>query len=238
MEYQRKRSAGKINTAEENRVKQFLQNIQRVLQPVAIRNPFAEQLVLPGHIFKPRRTNAQYLAFIEAVTFYHQYQRTERMDEDTGEVYIETSLEDIAAANQLMKEVLLRKSDDLPGACRNYLEQVTAYLQEAGAATFTNLSISKALRIPLSSVKRNTLALLQAGYLHKLEEKGTRHFTYTIASSGDYKAMQTSIFDILDNTLQAIKASQQPNGSVPVQSANKPVKALKISTATSTVFTQ
>jgi hypothetical protein len=228
MDYQRKRSAGKINTAEENRVKQFLQNVQRILQPVTIRNPFAEQLVLPEHIFKPRRTNSQYLQFIEAVTFYHQYQRTERVDEDTGEVYIETTLEDIAAANQLMKEVLLRKSDDLTGACRNYLEQVTGYLQNTGGMTFTNLSISKALRIPLSTAKRHNFGLLQAGYLHKLEEKGTKHFTYILASSEDYKAIQSSIFDILDKTLQAIKACQQPTGSVMAQSTGGPVKRVRI----------
>jgi hypothetical protein len=105
MEYQRKKSAGKINMAEENRIKQFLRNVQKVLQPVTIRNPYAEVLQLPLSVLKPRRTNAHYLAFIEAITFYHQYQGAQRVDEDTGEVYIETSLEDIGAANQLMKEI-------------------------------------------------------------------------------------------------------------------------------------
>jgi hypothetical protein len=99
MEYQRKRSAGTIDKAAENKVKALLQNIQRVLQPREIRNPYAEHLQLPTGVFKPRRTNAHYLAFIEALTFYHQFQRTERVDEDTGEVFIETTLEDIAAAN-------------------------------------------------------------------------------------------------------------------------------------------
>ncbi len=109
MAYQRSKSAGRIDRVKENRIKQFLQNTQRILQPVPVRNPYAEQLQLPTDVFKPRRTNAHYLAFIEAITFYHQYQRTERVDEDTGEKYIETTLEDIAVANQLMKNVLLRK---------------------------------------------------------------------------------------------------------------------------------
>jgi hypothetical protein len=82
MAYQRSKSAGTIDRAIENKVKQLLQNTQRVLQPVHVRNPYAEQLQLPADVFKPRRTNAHYLAFIEAITFYHQFQRTERIDED------------------------------------------------------------------------------------------------------------------------------------------------------------
>ena len=84
MTYQRKRSAGTIDRVQESSIKQLLQNTQRVLQPIPVRNPYAEQLQLPAGVFKPRRTNAHYLAFIEAVTFYHQFQRVERIDEDTG----------------------------------------------------------------------------------------------------------------------------------------------------------
>ncbi|MDF2188428.1 hypothetical protein [Paraflavitalea sp. CAU 1676] len=61
MDYQRKMSAGKINTAVENQVKQFLQDVQRVLQSVAVRNPYAEDLQLPVSVFKPRRTNVAWL---------------------------------------------------------------------------------------------------------------------------------------------------------------------------------
>ncbi|WP_315814178.1 hypothetical protein [Paraflavitalea speifideaquila] len=67
MDYQREKSAGKINTAQENQVKQFLQDVQRVLRPVAVRNPYAEDIQLPVSVFKPRRTNAHYLVFIEVI---------------------------------------------------------------------------------------------------------------------------------------------------------------------------
>jgi hypothetical protein len=43
MAYQRSKSAGTIDRTMENKTKQLLQNMQRVLQPVQIRNPFAEQ---------------------------------------------------------------------------------------------------------------------------------------------------------------------------------------------------
>ncbi|MES1222372.1 MAG: hypothetical protein ABUT20_43160, partial [Bacteroidota bacterium] len=75
MSYQRKKSAGTVNSAEENQIRELLQNTQRLLMSVSVRNPYAEFLQIPAEVFKPRRTNAHYLQFIEAVTFYHQYQR-------------------------------------------------------------------------------------------------------------------------------------------------------------------
>jgi hypothetical protein len=154
MEYQRTVSAGQINRKEEQDIKQFLQNTQRILQPVRVRNPYAEQLKIPAEVFKPKRTNAHYLQFIEVVTFYHQYQRGQKTDKATGEVYIETTPEDIAEANKLMKEVLLRKADELSGACRNYFEQLKQYLQDNHISTFTNKEIRRGLRIPVSTVER------------------------------------------------------------------------------------
>jgi hypothetical protein len=64
MMYQRKRSAGNINTEEENSIKQLLQNTQRILQNITIKNPFAEMLKIPQEVFKPRRSNSHYLQFI------------------------------------------------------------------------------------------------------------------------------------------------------------------------------
>ena len=84
MEYQRKLSAGKINTDREHYIKELMRDIQTVLKPVAVRNPYAEQLKIPDYVFKPLRTNAHYLAFIETITFYHQYQRALKTDAKTG----------------------------------------------------------------------------------------------------------------------------------------------------------
>ncbi|MDR3711314.1 MAG: hypothetical protein P4L51_00740 [Puia sp.] len=217
MEYQRKKSAGKINSLEEGKSKLFLQHVQTMLQPISVRNPFAEALQLPATIFKPRRTNAHYLAFIEAITFYHQYQREQKVDEETGEMYIETTKEDIAAANELMKEILLRKSDDLTGACRNYLEQVSQYLAANELDSFSNLLISKVLRMPVSTVKRHNLALLTAGYLIRVNQDKTKSFHYTLVSQEDYRSLKTSISTLLDSILQTI-------GSPMAQSTNEPMK--------------
>ncbi|MEM9859849.1 MAG: hypothetical protein AAF843_21030, partial [Bacteroidota bacterium] len=143
MAYQRAESAGELDKQAEHQIREQLKNTQRVLQPVTVRNPYAHHLKIPKAVFKPRRTNAHYLAFIEAVTFYHQYQRESEADSQTGEVYINTTLEDIEIANDLLKEVLLRKSDQLNGATRKYFEKLkTLVSSENNKAdqvdTFTN----------------------------------------------------------------------------------------------------
>lgn len=79
-------------------------------------------------MFKQRRTNAHYLALIEVITFYKQFQREQKLDEATGEIFIETTIEDIEEANTLLKQIWLRKSDELNGATRSYFEQLKQHL--------------------------------------------------------------------------------------------------------------
>ena len=69
MDYQRRASAGKLDEGEQLKAAELLRNVQRVLKPVKVINPYAEFLELPESVFKPRRTNAHYLQFIEAITF-------------------------------------------------------------------------------------------------------------------------------------------------------------------------
>jgi adenylate kinase family enzyme len=63
MDYQRQLSAGKIDVHKQREIQEFLQNVQRVLNPIRIINPFAQKLILPESVFKPRRTNNHYLQF-------------------------------------------------------------------------------------------------------------------------------------------------------------------------------
>jgi hypothetical protein len=222
MHYQRKKSAGKIDFKEQVKVKQLLQNVQRVLQPITVRNPYAELLQMPPSVFKPRRTNAHYLAFIEAITFYHQLQREHKVDHHTGTVYFETTIEDIKEANRLMGDILLSKSDELPGACRNYFEQVKKYLQQEQKDRFTSKLISTALHIPVSTVKRHNLALQQAGYLTKtLGEDDSKSFVYALIDHLEYQQLKDTITGVLDNMLKQVEAHP---GSPLAQVPSEPVK--------------
>ena len=223
MEYQRLLSAGKINTEAQEQIKKLMQNTQRILQNIKIVNPYAPQLELPKEVFKPRRTNKHYIDFIEAVTFYHQHQREQQADESTGEIYIETTIEDIEEANKLMKEILLRKSDELSGACRNYFEDLKKYLEESKQSTFTNRITGQALRVAHSTIKRYHLELLTAGLIKLNQNKKTKTYWYEVTSTEEYKQLQNRISSVLDEVLAKIK-EQQPNGSNRLTNRIEPVK--------------
>ncbi len=207
MNYQRRLSAGKIDVHEEMRIQEQFKDIQRVLMPVSIRNPYAEQLQIPEEVFKPRRTNAHYLAFIEAVTFYHQYQREKQHDKDTGEEYIETTLEDIEEANKLMKEVLIRKSDPLNAACRKYLEWLKTWLNVSQKTNFTNKEVRQAIRINPSNQKRYMVQLQDYDYVRKVKgEKGLTHH-YEVTNLEEYEKLKDGITSVLDEILKNLKKS-------------------------------
>jgi hypothetical protein len=205
MSYQRKLSAGKIDITEQQKIQKLLQNSQRLLQPISVRNPFAEQLIIPKEVFKPRRSNAHYIAFIEAITFYKQYQRPHQVDKESGEVYIETTLEDIAEANELMKGILLKKADELGYATRSYLEKVKVQLRQKNTNVFTSKVLRDALR-EHPSTQRKYMAELQAyGYVRKKEGDKKNGFVYEVVNSEEYQQLQTRIHNALDEALAALQ---------------------------------
>lgn len=207
MNYQRKQSAGKIDPTEQYAIIKQFQDMQRILQPLPVRNPYAEALKIPDQVLKPRRTNAHYLAFIEIITWYHQYQREKQYDQQTGEEYIETTLDDIAQANKLMQEVLIRKSDDLNGATRSYLEKLKTYLKENNQSTYTTQEIKRTLRIAGSTLKRYQQHLYQSGYIKIAQGKRHKGYTYEIVSYEEYNELRTRIGNVLDEILVQLSSS-------------------------------
>lgn len=234
MMYQRQISSGSVNFYEQEQIRLRLQNIQRILQPIKVVNPYANDLSLPLAVFKPRRTNNHYLQFIEAITFYCQYQRQKQYDKETGEEYIEVTIEDIENANMLLKEILLRKSDELTGSCRNYLEGLKAYLKErdkgksknksvSGSGQFTALEIRKALRISKTSQWRYHKQLEDSFLIQKVSKKGKQTNQYQITNDKEYKELENQIQTVLDECLNTIKSSVSTGNrsSVPKRSKTK-----------------
>lgn len=210
MTYQRQLSAGKINHTQEHQARELLKNAQRLLKTIAVRNPFAEYLALPEAVFKPRRTNAHYLQFIEAITFYKQYQKQKHYDQETGEEYIETTLEDIQEANELIKEVLLRKSDSLTGACRNHLENLKDYLKQNNQTQFTNSEIRRNLRVKETTLRRYNNQLLSENYIKKVKNKNVKSFCYEITNPDEYKDLKELINNALQECISKIQLAITP----------------------------
>ena len=208
MDYQRRASAGKVSEEEQLRAAAILQNTQRVLKPIKVINPYAEYLELPQSVFKPRRTNSHYLQLIEAITFYKQYQRTKQYDKETGEEFIETEVEDIKEANELITEVLLRKSDTLTGACRNHLENLKKYLEKNNTTTFTNSEIRRNLRIKESTLRNYNKQLLLEDYITKIKGKKGQSYHYQIGDVNEYKNLKAEIDKALNTCVSRLSTAQ------------------------------
>jgi predicted transcriptional regulator len=179
--------------------------MQRVLRPINIINPYAKFIELPEQVFKPRRTMTLLLGFIEAVTFYHQYQREVKKDSN-GQLYIETTIEDIESTFELLKDVLFSKSDELSKATREFLEKLKELQQQSGNETFNARAIREQLRINPGNMKRYLAELMRYGYI---KANGNRYrkgsYEYSIVKLDEYEALKSSIEQHLQSILQTIK---------------------------------
>jgi predicted transcriptional regulator len=229
MNYQRKASAGNINQEEELKTRLCLQNAQRLLKTVTVKNRYAEYLSLPQSVFKPRRTNAHYLQFIEVITFYKQYQKEQKIDEETGEEYIETDIEDIKEANELIKEVLLRKSDILTGQNRNIYESLKQHLEKEAQKTFTNAIVRKLFRMPKSTVQRRLQEWLDEGFIEKKSNKKSKIYWYEIINQDEYNTLEEAINKALAESIDKINRITDPHRSISTQVLNGSVKPKKVS---------
>ena len=230
MEYQRRLSAGKIDTRKENEQKELFKDMQTVLKPITVRNPYAEHLRLPEYVFKPLRTNAHYLAVIETITFYHQWQREVRTDPQSAERFIETTLEDIRWANRLLRDVLLAKSDELNKAERNFFESLKKWMAAGGKESFYAKEIREAFRMHPSKVKRYLYSLTTYGFL-KITG-GNRFktgFEYEVVNKGEYHKLESSVNSVLDDVLEDLKQKLSgPGGLQVVHEQNGPLKHKKV----------
>jgi predicted transcriptional regulator len=213
MQYQRRAAAGIIDQDSEIEVRRFLQSVQMVLRPIRVINPYALHLGLPQSVFKPRRTNAHYLQFIEAITFYKQQQREKKYDQGTGEEYIETEIEDIREANQLIKQVLLRKSDTITGACRNYFEALKALLEKENTTTFTAYEVRRKLKVKKTTQWRYHKQLLEGRYIQKASKKGESIVRYEVTNPKEYKELETEITRAMRECLEHAERSIVPERS-------------------------
>jgi DNA primase len=102
--------------------------LQRLLEPVAVVNPFEPLLSYGEGRLAFRRDHPKYLNLILAVTFLHQMQRPRKHDDEVGD-YIETTLDDIAIANELAHGLFGQSLDDLSAPSREALERITGHVE-------------------------------------------------------------------------------------------------------------
>lgn len=205
MEYHAAVESGDIDQEREQQYKELFKNIQRVLRPIQVNNPYSKFITLPDAVFKPRRTITLLRGFIKAIAFYNQYQREVKKDKH-GNLYIDVTYEDIEQGFYYMKDVLFSKSDELNKATREFLELLKQLSKEAGTDTFNAKTIREQLRMNPGNMKRYLSELIRYGYI---KANGNRYrkgsYEYSIVKMDEYEALKSAIEQHLQSILQTIK---------------------------------
>ena len=151
------------------------QNAQRLLKPVLVVNPYADQLTFLDDQTRTRRDHMKYLTLIRAIALLHQHQREVKTVEHRGQhlAYIEATKADIALANSIAHEVLGRTLDELPPQTRRLLnliyEAVSALAIEQNLplreVRFSRREIRNATRWSDNQLKVHCMRLAEMEYL-------------------------------------------------------------------------
>lgn len=174
------------------------QNAQRLLRPLAVVNPYADQLTFMDDRTRTRRDHEKYLTLIDTIALLHQYQRPIKTTTHRGREieYIEVTLDDIAQANALAHDMLGRSLDELPPQTRNLLGALCAMVAECMATQavarsdvrFSRREVREATAWGDTQLRVHLDRLVAMEYL--LVHRGSRgqSFVYELLYDGDGRA--------------------------------------------------
>lgn len=168
---------------------------QTLLRPLAVVNPFAEELTFASDRVRLRRDHVKYLALIDAIALLHQHQRPVQTVEVDGAAveYIEVTEADIALANRLAHAVLGRSLDELPPQTRRVLaalqtwvgEQATVQSIDRGGVRFTRRIVRGVLGLSDTQLRVHLDRLVQLEYVRMHTGQNGSLYTYSLAFDGD-----------------------------------------------------
>ncbi|NQY08685.1 MAG: hypothetical protein HRT71_04120 [Flavobacteriales bacterium] len=208
LKYQNKEAAGLIDEANEQSAIRLLQAIQAMIEPIKVINPYQRELELPKNVLQPLRTNRQLIVFIQAVTLLHQHQ-VERKVNEQGVEYIETTPEHIEIAIELLKDVMIRKSDTLTHDNRLIFEMIKGYVVKQNSkgfkdATFKAQPLLKVLGVSKSAVHRRLQVLENLGFIEKVSRSRKNGDQFQILDWEEYEEIQSGL-DPLELRIKEIK---------------------------------
>jgi DNA primase len=157
------------------------QAAQRLLQPIPVIIPFAQQIPFPTQHTRARRDHQRLLDLVCAIAFLHQYQR--RHGQAQGVDFIEASPDDYDLAAQLMQRCLGYAFDDLSPKARELYECIQRRLREQSQSTVTRGDIVRWTSWKLGPVRKQLAQLVELGYLRKLTGSKGQEYVYRLAES-------------------------------------------------------
>jgi DNA primase len=209
----RRTLAGLQSRLERDVVLKRHQNAQRLLESLAVVNPYAERLTFLDDRTRTRRDHEKYLTLIDAIALLHQHQRVLRTAHYGGQAvrYIEVTLNDIALANQLAHEVLGRTLDELPPQTRRLLGLIVEMVDQNCRAQqvpravhrFSRRAVREYTRWGDTQLKIHLARLTELEYV--LVHRGGRgqSFEYELLFDGEIQGNAVHVSGLID--VQALR---------------------------------
>jgi len=205
IDYQNRRAAGVIHEEDEQKVKVFIQQFIRALNPCKVVNPYASNIHLPEEAHKIRRLNDLFQSFVKMITVLNQYQRQK---DDKNRLI--TQLEDIETAVEIMFDSIVLKVDELDGSLRQFYERLKGYLQKTykgshDKAEFTQREIRQYFNLSKAQCSRYFTQLAGFEYITTQQGHNLRKVTYKVDYWDNYAALRERIKTNLMSQLEALK---------------------------------
>jgi DNA primase len=199
IQYQNNVSAGLINKEEQSKIKAFVQNCIRLLQPYEVVNLYANKIRLPEEAHKIRRLNELYQSFVKQITLLNQYNRKR---DQQGRLI--TEKEDLQTACDILFESIVLKVDELDGSLRQFFERLKEYLKDQNQ-DFTQREIRQALNISKAQCSRNIGRLQSMEYITSKYSNNLRRVSYKVDYWDNYAKIRAKIKDDLTNQINDLK---------------------------------
>lgn len=206
--HQNKKLAGIIDTREERKAKEFLQNCMRCILPLEVVNPYADKVYLPFEAKMLRRLNSHYQAFVKQITILHQYQRKK---DDRGRLIAEP--EDLQIACDILFDAIMLKVDDLDSSLRQFYDRVKVYAKKLAVnfkekeLQFTQRDVRLALNISKTQCFRYFEELELLEYIQRTGGYANRGFKYKIVFWDDMEKIKEKITEDLKKQLALVGSS-------------------------------
>jgi DNA primase len=220
LEQQRRRYTleGVLERAASEQVRKLHHNVQKLLRPLEVVNPYVEQLTYPTDRLIHRREQKKYLALINSIALLNQHQRRVRCAarESIEVEYVEVEIEDIALANELAQAVLARSLDELAPPVRGMYEAMRAVCEAEAKARGCGPADVRLSRREIREltgwsdwqVRTYCEQLVELEYLHATVSGNGKPALYQMARAEEERVLRLRGLTDIDGLRQQLKGQQ------------------------------
>ncbi|WP_017862815.1 CHC2 zinc finger domain-containing protein [Leptospira santarosai] len=128
---------GIVKKRDKEKILKLHKNVQRILRPFVVVNPYAKELKFPDMKLRMRRDQKKYLTLIKSIALLQQYQREKKIGRDeNGESfeYIEVTKEDMELGSILASKILGRTLEELTPQTKEVLYSLHEMVEKESEA--------------------------------------------------------------------------------------------------------